>query len=182
MQRNIILIGFMGTGKSTVGKKLAASLNFEFVDTDVLIEESAGVSIPEIFAREGESRFRELEAQALAKALKGQDKVISTGGGIVLRYQNRNRMRKKGYCVWLKARPDTIFQRVSSSSDRPLLRTPNPRQTIEDLMEKRRPNYAATAHLEIVTDDLRAEDVAYGISESAKLYFHGQESGGGLAS
>ncbi len=174
--RNIILIGYMGTGKSTVGRKIADSLAFELVDTDAMVVAGAGRPIPEIFAAKGEEAFRNLEARALENAAEGQNRVISTGGGIVLRSGNRALMRGHGYCVWLRAAPETIFQRVSSNNERPLLQTANPRKTIEKMVREREPLYRETAHFNVRTDDLVVDDIAYGICQSASVFFREQEA------
>jgi shikimate kinase len=121
MIKNIILIGFMGTGKSTVGKSLAAELGWEFVDTDAKIEEMAGKSIPRLFSEDGEERFRDLESEALRLVTSGQRQVIATGGGVVLRPANRQLMLENGLVVALQADADTIIGRVRGDANRPLL-------------------------------------------------------------
>lgn len=146
MEGNVILIGFMGAGKSTVGKLLARALGHEFVDTDARIEADAGRTIPEIFAAEGEPGFRDLESAALREVLRGGPRVISTGGGVVLRPENREAIRRGGHCVWLAVDPATVWDRVRRETHRPLLRTPDPEGTIRRMLAEREPVYRETAH------------------------------------
>ena len=118
---NILLIGFMGSGKTTIANRLANNLGFEFIDTDELIEKNASKSINEIFTDEGESEFRKLESQVLGE-LEGRERmVIATGGGIVSSDDNIKRLRKIGIVFWLDAGVDSILERVSRNNDRPLL-------------------------------------------------------------
>ncbi|MEM1293771.1 MAG: shikimate kinase [Verrucomicrobiota bacterium] len=168
------MIGFMGTGKSTVGRKIAESCSFEFVDTDALVVELAGKPITEIFKERGESAFRDLETQALEKAADGQHRVISTGGGIILRDENRALLQGHGYCVWLRAKPETVYERTCANNDRPLLQGESPRETIERLLSERDSLYRETAHFNVRTDDLVVEDISYGICESASVFFQDQ--------
>lgn len=170
-RRNVILVGYMGTGKTSVGRKIADSLGFKFVDTDELIVSMAGKSIPAIFEESGEPAFRDLETKALRSAAAGADQVISTGGGIVLRDENRKIINQSGYCIWLRASADAIFQRVSTNNNRPLLKTENPRETIDSMLREREPSYRAVADLEIKTDGLSIDEVAYGVCESARVHF-----------
>lgn len=171
MRQNIILVGYMGSGKTTIGRKIASNLGFRFVDTDELVRQRADRSIPEIFSESGEEAFREMETEALESVVDNECQVISTGGGIVLRDQNRALLRDAGYCVWLKANPDTIYERICNNGHRPLLETENPRQTIYTMLQERLPKYLDVANLEVATDHLGISDLAYGISESAKVYF-----------
>lgn len=159
----------MGTGKTTIGKRVARSLGYRFVDTDEIITRRAGKSIPEIFAENGEEAFRRLETEALEECAAGSRQVISTGGGAVTRPENRDLLKSSGYVVWLKAGADTIYQRVRRSRDRPLLQTPNPRETIAELLAQRAEHYEASQHLTVVTDGLTLDEAAYGVTESARL-------------
>lgn len=171
--KNIVLIGFMGSGKSTVGRELHQRLGYPLTDTDLLIEQTLGKKITEIFAEEGEHTFREFETlQLLELAKQTQSRhIISTGGGIIIRPQNRLLLRNLGYVVWLHAPEETILQRTSRNRDRPLLNTPNPRQHISDLLAQREPWYRETAHLKIDTAGLDSGEVAAGILESARYFF-----------
>jgi shikimate kinase len=138
---NIALIGFMGTGKSTVGQIVASILNFEFVDTDEMIEGMAGKRITDIFSSDGEERFRQYEQQVVGqlKDLKGA--VISTGGGLVTRPENLASLKEHALVVCLWCSPETIFRRVGHQSHRPLLRVEKPLERIRELLNERAPAY-----------------------------------------
>lgn len=169
---NVIIVGLMGSGKSTVGRLAAQKLGFEFVDTDQIIVEHTGRRIPLIFEEEGESGFRKWETEALLSLANRQGLVIATGGGIVTQPRNLPILRGLGYVVWLNAEPATLHRRTMHSHDRPLLLNARPEETLRALHEARHPMYEAVAHLKIQTDDLAVEDVAYGVAESAKSHFH----------
>ncbi|MDQ8732080.1 shikimate kinase [Bradyrhizobium sp. LHD-71] len=140
--RAIVLVGMMGAGKSTVGRRLAARLGLSFVDADIEIEAAAGMSIPEIFAAHDEQYFRDGEARVIARLLDGAPCVLATGGGAWLRGETRERIRAKGISIWLKADADVLLRRVKRRSDRPLLQTADPAATIEKLIQERYPLYA----------------------------------------
>jgi len=167
--RNLILIGFMGTGKTSVGMRVAKSLGWRFVDTDKLIVKQAGKAIPQIFADSGETRFRELETEVLEKCASASGQVISTGGGIVTVERNREILKEAGYVIWLKASPETIYERVRRNRNRPLLRTDNPLATIREMLSVRNELYEATRDLVISTDNLTMEETCFGVTESARL-------------
>lgn len=169
--QNVILIGFMGSGKSTLGQKIAKGLHFDFVDTDELIVASAGKSIREIFADDGEDSFRIHETSILGSLAGRSGLVISTGGGIILRPENRAILKQLGFIVWLDAPEEVIADRVSRNSNRPLVQTENPRETIARLLDQRRPLYSETAHLSVDTGELDLEEAVHGIIESAKVHF-----------
>ena len=155
---NLILIGFMGTGKSATGRRAAARLGREFVDMDAVIGERAGCSIPEIFDREGEAHFRKLE-RALASELAGrQDLVIAAGGGVVLNPANLRDFERTGVVICLTAAPEAILRRVSGRSHRPLLEGDEKARRIQELLEKRRPLYEAIAR-RVDTTDRRLDEV-----------------------
>lgn len=122
LRRHIALVGFMGCGKSTIGPLLAQALGRGFLDTDRAVEEMVGASIPEIFAREGEEAFRQYETRALQLALARSPRVIATGGGLVVRPENRTLLQKKSTTVWLRVPMDTLLDRLTKEGDRPLLR------------------------------------------------------------
>jgi len=168
---HIVLIGFMGCGKTTVGHLVAEKLDWPFVDTDALVVEEAGHSIPDIFAAEGETGFRRRESSVLAKLANHPPCVISTGGGIVTQPGNASLLRSMGFVVWLSASENDIFNRVSRNRNRPLLQTADPRQTIHLLLEQRKPLYESFAHLTIETHGLEPEEIAYGVCESARHYY-----------
>ncbi len=140
---NIVLCGFMGCGKSTVGKRLAARLNMTFVDMDSFIEEKAGCSIAAIFADHGEAHFRQLEHDACRALAQQNDLVIATGGGAILRQDNVDALRQGGTLIWLKVGADCVIERLKNDTSRPLLQRPNKAQAVRELMEARAPFYAA---------------------------------------
>ena len=166
---NVVLIGFMGTGKTSVGERVAASLGFRFADTDSLIETTVGMPIPDIFARDGEDGFRKLESAVLSELIGEQQLVISTGGGIVTVPENIPLLHKLGYVILLTAGEDVIFKRISANQNRPLLHTENPRETIRKLLAARTGLYREAANLEIDTTDLNEEEIAFGICETARV-------------
>ncbi len=139
--RNIVLTGFMGTGKSAVAAELARLARLRSVEVDEEIERTAGMSIREIFAEYDESRFRELETREIQRiaALSGQ--VISTGGGAVMKEENMEALSASGVIVCLSARPETILKRTARNSDRPLLNVPDPMKKINELLSLRKPYY-----------------------------------------
>lgn len=169
---NIVLIGLMGSGKSTVGRHVAHMLGFHFVDTDHLIIERAGCSIPDIFAREGEAGFRLRESAVLRSLLGRRHCIIATGGGIVTQPRNRPLLHHLGFVTWLEADPHLLVRRTSGNNDRPLLRGEEPPlQKLQRLLAERAPAYKALADLRIQTDDLSQEESAYGVAESARVFF-----------
>lgn len=141
MRRNIVLIGMMGAGKTAIGAELSRRLGRPFWDTDAEIERAAAMTIPEIFARDGEEFFRAREAEVLARVLAGGDSIVSTGGGSWMREGNRQRIGQHGVSVWLDCDLDTLWHRVRSRPTRPLLQTADPRGTLERLLGERRPVY-----------------------------------------
>jgi shikimate kinase len=141
--RNLALVGFMGTGKTTIGHMVAAQLGFEFVDTDELIETQTKRKIAEIFKTDGEATFRNLEADVVRSLAAARDKVISTGGGLVTRPENMNALKEHALVICLWASAETIFKRVGHQGHRPLLHTADPLATIRDLLAKREPFYRA---------------------------------------
>lgn len=172
-RQNIVLIGFMGSGKSTVARRLAQLLHYPLIDTDQRIEELAGRPIPQIFAEEGEEGFRQRES-ALLEELATSDAprhIISTGGGIVVRPQNRPLIRSLGFVVWLRATEATIYERTRHTRDRPLLLTEDPLTLIRQLLATRTPFYREAAHLTVDTEGLSSDEVASGILESARYFF-----------
>ncbi len=172
---NVILIGFMGVGKSTIANGLAKSLGFDVLDTDKMIEESLSKSINEIFATEGEEYFREIESVILGNLLGNTDRsVISTGGGIVTQEENIKVLKSIGIVFWLDAGVDSILDRVSGNHDRPLLKTENPSEKIVDLLSEREPLYERCADERIQTDDLSIDEISYGIAETARVWFSRQ--------
>jgi len=145
---NVILTGFMGTGKSAVGQKLAEKLKLDFIDMDTLIEDKAGMTIPEIFSRFGEAHFRRLETEAVRSLAESKKKVIATGGGTIVNPENLQALKEIGPVICLTATPETIYNRVRSNTYRPLLQVPDPVGQIHQLLDDRAPHYAkADYHL-----------------------------------
>jgi shikimate kinase len=161
----IVLTGFMGTGKSEVGRRLAARLGRAFVDTDQLVEREAGKSVAAIFADDGEPAFRARERDAVATAAAHRDAVIAVGGGAVLDATNVARLREAGVVVCLSAAPETILRRVGDAAKRPLLAGGDPRAAIERLLAARKPSYDAAADLTVDTTERAVEDVVEEIRE-----------------
>ena len=156
---NIVLVGFMGTGKSVVGRVIAQKLEFHFIDTDDVIEQTSKAKISDIFAEHGEDYFRDLESQAVKSVALMKNQVIATGGGVVLRSSNIDLLRTGGPIFCLNATPKAIWDRVRSSQSRPLLRGPDPLKKIETLLDKRAPYYALADH-QIETTGVSVDRVA----------------------
>jgi len=160
MLPNIVLIGFMGCGKSSVGRRLASLTGHRFVDTDEMVVQSEGYSIPEIFSAGGEETFRDVEEKLLAGLVGVAGVVLATGGGAILREANRAAMKKIGTVAWLDADPDALFERASRSQRRPLLQTDDPRKTFDDLLASRRQIYEAASDFRIDSTGLGHDLVA----------------------
>lgn len=139
--RNIVLTGFMGTGKTEVGKILAQRVGYTFLDADSIIEQEQKMAIIEIFQRFGEPYFRDIETDVIRRLSERDKVVISTGGGAVLRQENMDNLRKKGIIVCLTASPETILKRTSNERSRPLLQVEDPLKKIKELLEFRKPYY-----------------------------------------
>jgi shikimate kinase/3-dehydroquinate synthase len=159
MIRHLYLIGNMGSGKTTVGRLAAQRLGAPFYDLDQRIEQAMGQTIAELFAQRGEEAFRQLEREALARTIVMIDTVVATGGGAVLREDNRALMRRKGWVIYLRASPETLWQRLQHTTDRPLLRTESPYETLQVIAQAREPLYQE-ADWVIETDALSPEEVA----------------------
>lgn len=157
---HIILIGFMGAGKTSVGKALAADLGLRFTDTDRLIEEQQRATVNEIFERHGEPYFRDLETAALKELLRARERlVIAVGGGLPVRPKNRKLLKELGTAVYLKAKVETLEKRLAGDQTRPKLKGGALREKIESLMEKRAALYEETAQLTLDTDGLTLQEV-----------------------
>src|SRR5450631_1257940 len=139
--RPVVLVGMMGSGKSTIGRRLSARLRLPFLDADIEIEAAAGMSIPDIFEAHGEPHFRDGEARVIARLLDSGPAVIATGGGAFMREETRRRIRLQAVSIWLKADADIIMRRVKRRVDRPLLQTADPAATVGRLIEEREPIY-----------------------------------------
>jgi shikimate kinase len=141
--RSVVLTGMMGAGKSSIGRRLAVRLNVPFVDADTEIEKAAGMSISDIFARHGEADFRSGEARVIARLLDGGPQVLATGGGAVMNAETRAAIKAKGVSVWLHADIDVLLRRINKRrSDRPMLQTAEPAETLRALLATREPVYA----------------------------------------
>jgi len=175
--RSIVLVGMMGAGKSSVGRRLATRLGIPFVDADGEIEAAAGMPIPEIFSIHGEAYFRSGEARVIARLLDGGPQVLSTGGGAFMNPETRAAIRAKGISLWLKADFEVLLRRVKRRTDRPLLKTADPAETLERLIAERYPVYAEAdvtihsrevPHERIVDEILAALPACLGMAEQAR--------------
>ena len=172
--KNIVLVGFMGSGKTTVGRELHQRLGYPLVDMDQVIEERAGKSIPAIFEEHGEAGFREMETSLLKEITNhagSERRIISTGGGIVGSEENRTLLKQLGYVVWLSAPIKVILERTGKNRNRPLLHTEDPAAKIQMLMDQRNPLYEQVAHLKLDTSGLDFSELATGILECARYFF-----------
>ncbi len=158
--RNIILVGPMGSGKSTIGNIIARRLHREFQDSDQFIEKRTGVDIARIFDIEGEQGFRDRESNALIELLSQDNRVIATGGGSVLRKDNQKLLKQRGYIIFLDTSVNQQMNRLARDKKRPLLQTENPRQRLEVLLQERRPIYLDLADLAVKTDRRAARRLA----------------------
>lgn len=162
---NIVLVGFMGTGKSAVGRNLARRLRRQFLDTDNWIRCEAGMTIPEVFERFGETAFRDLETEAARAVAREQRTVVSTGGGMLGRDENVRLLQSNGVLICLQARPEVILERTAPWEGRPMLKTaPNPREAVEQLLAARADRYAL-ADWTLETSDLQVDEVVDQICE-----------------
>lgn len=161
---NLVLIGYRGAGKTTVGRLLAHRLGYAFVDTDPLIAERAGKSIAAIFAEDGESAFRELEAAVIAEAAARSHTVLSAGGGAVLRHDNRRRLRARGTVFWLAADAETLWERIRTDPETAIARPPLTEagglEEVRRLLAKREPHYRRCAHYRIDAAGRAAKQIA----------------------
>lgn len=160
---NVALIGFMGTGKTTIGRLVAGLLNFGFLDTDHFIEMRAGKKISQIFQEEGEAKFREYEKQAVQEFTQFRRMVFATGGGLGADPENLDSLKQHSLVVCLWASPETIYERVKNQTHRPLLCVPDPLSAIKELLSKREPVYRQ-ADILISTDYFQPRDVAQKIA------------------
>lgn len=163
---NVILIGYMGCGKSTVGKRLSYRLKMPYVDTDKLIETKQGTTISEIFAKEGEPAFRDMETECVKSLFDfKQDYVIAVGGGLPMREENRKLMQKLGTVIYLRAKPETIYDRLKDDTTRPLLQGEDPQGKINAMIAQRGPVYEEAADCIIDVDGKNFDEIIDEIEE-----------------
>ncbi|MFB2566734.1 shikimate kinase [Rhizobium sp. IMFF44] len=170
-QRNLVFVGLMGAGKSSIGRPVAQQLGLPFVDTDIEIERVSRMTIAELFAAYGEQEFRALETRVIKRLLKGGPRVVSTGGGAFINESTRLHVKRGSLSVWLKADIDVLWERVNKRDTRPLLKTENPKQTLENLMNARYPIYAEadiTVLSRDVNKDIMVREVLAAIAEGKK--------------
>lgn len=165
--KNIVLTGFMATGKTEVGRLLARRLGYTFVDADSIIEAEQNMPITEIFKRFGEPHFRDIESNVIKRLSLMENAVISTGGGAVLRQENMDNLRRNGIIICLRARPETIYERTKHDTSRPLLQVEDPLKRIRELLEFRKPYYEQ-ADIMIDTDEKSPEEIVAEILEKTK--------------
>ncbi|AYD02754.1 shikimate kinase [Neorhizobium sp. NCHU2750] len=154
--RNLIFVGLMGAGKSVIGRLVAQTLGVSFIDTDAEIESVSRMTITELFSQYGESEFRALETRVIERLLKQGPRVVSTGGGAFINDATREQIKLGGLSIWLKADLDTLWDRVNRRDHRPLLKTENPKQTLENLMIQRYPIYEL-ADLTVISGNVRKD-------------------------
>ena len=166
--RSIVLIGMMGSGKSSVGRCLHRRTGLAILDTDDIVASNIGMSIPEVFSKHGEKKFRKAETEALRNVSRTERAVVVTGGGMVLRKENVEILKRLGRIVWLDGNEATLFARASRRTDRPLLQTKNPRKAFSQILGERRPLYTKIADIRIDTSELTGEEVAIAILSKFK--------------
>ncbi len=157
----------MGVGKTSVGTRLAKDLGYTFIDTDTLIEADQHMDITSIFTKLGEPYFRDVEARIIRQVLEGEKQVVSTGGGAVIRNENRAAFKKSGFVICLAARPEIIFERIKHETHRPMLQTPDPKVKIKELLENRKKFYRQ-ADLIIDTSEQSVDDAVEEIKEKVR--------------
>jgi shikimate kinase len=166
-RRSVVLVGMMGAGKSSVGRRVALRLSIPFVDADTEIEKAAGMAITDIFAIRGEAEFRAGEARVILRLLEGGPQVLATGGGAFINPDTRAAIAAKGISIWLKAEPDVLMKRIKRRQDRPLLHTADPAATLRKLLEEREPVYALadlTVQSREVTHDRIVDEIVSAIA------------------
>jgi shikimate kinase len=158
-KKNVYLVGLMGAGKTTIGRSLAKRLELEFVDSDREIEARTGVSIPTVFEIEGEDGFRKREAQVIEDLSRLSGRVVATGGGVVLRQENRINLRASGFVVYLNVPPHTLWERTRNDRNRPLLQVADPLLRLRELFSQRDPFYREVADLVVDGSRINAQGV-----------------------
>jgi shikimate kinase len=180
--RSIVLVGMMGVGKSSIGRRLATRLGIPFVDADAEIEKAAGMSITDIFAHRGEADFRSGEARVIARLLDGGPQVLAAGGGAFMNDGTREAIREKGVSIWLKADLDVLLRRISKRrNERPLLQTGDPEATLRALLIEREPTYAQadlTIHSREVAHDSIVADMVVALGAFLRAFAPAHEKSG----
>ncbi|MDD5276008.1 MAG: shikimate kinase AroK [Methylovulum sp.] len=166
---NIYLVGLMGAGKTTIGRQLARTLKLPFYDSDKAIEERTGVDIPTIFEFEGEEGFRDREQKMIQQLTQMRGIVLATGGGAILREENRNLLKENGFIVYLQCSVERILERTRRDTQRPLLQTENPKERIEHLFLQREPLYLSCADFKVNTGIMASKDVVEYILEEYRF-------------
>ncbi len=169
----LVLVGMMGAGKTTVGRRLAARLGRRFIDSDAEIEKAAGMNINDFFALHGEAEFRAGESRVISRIIKEENIVLGTGGGAFINAETRELVRAEGLSIWLKADFELLFARVSRRANRPLLQTANPRETLKNLIDQRYPVYAE-ADVTVVSHDVPHEVVVDAVITRVRDYLRGK--------
>lgn len=171
MRDNIILIGFMGSGKSSVGVRLSYQMKRTMIDTDKWIEQKHKRTVSEIFAHSGEASFRDMETDCLKELIRQADKqIISVGGGLPLRKENHGLLKELGVVLYLKVTPETVYQRLKTDTTRPLLQVEDPEKRIRTLLEERAPIYEACADIVLDVSELSFDEILEQIGEELKKY------------
>lgn len=169
MKNNIILIGYMGCGKTSLGKKLSYKERIALLDTDKMIEQKQGMTVSEIFDEKGEGAFRVMETECLKEIMGYSEKyVISVGGGLPVKEENRELLKELGSVVYLRAKPDTIYERLKNDTSRPLLRGDDPKGKIESMIKQRGPVYELAADCIVDVDEKGYEVITGEILEALK--------------
>ncbi len=175
LARSVVMVGLMGAGKTSIGRRLAARLDMPFVDADAEIEAAAGCTIEEIFEHHGEAAFRDGERRVIARLLEGPPQIIATGGGAYMDETTRALIREHAVCLWLRADLDTLVARTSRRSNRPLLKQGNPRETLDRLMRERYPVYAES-DITIDSQDCPPEETTQAALAALMDYLDRQET------
>lgn len=170
MDKNIILVGLMGAGKSTIGRYLAKQLNREFIDSDRVIEARTGVDIATIFEIEGEQGFRDREEQIIKELCQVKGIVLATGGGSILRKENRNNMKKYGHVVYLCTSAELLYSRIKYDKSRPLMQTKSPLDTLKNLLNDREPFYKEVADTVIMTGKQKAAVIVKRVEQAIEKH------------
>lgn len=168
MRKNIILVGLMGAGKSTIGRSLAKKLKKDFYDSDRVIEERTGVDIATIFEIEGEEGFRKREAQVIAELCQCENIVLATGGGSILSEENRENMKNHGQVVYLSTTAELLYSRIRHDKSRPLMQTSNPLETLKNLLKDREPYYKEVSDIVVTTGKQKATLIVKRVEEALR--------------